>query len=85
MDQESNTAMLGGHTSTILSYPIDHPVSIIFVQSHHYSCQVEGLAKAMDTLTFLGRKWTKGHFTEVLREDDETYGKFNGALPQCKT
>ena len=44
---------------------IDHLCTIDNHQIHHYSCQVEQLSKAMDILTFLGRKWTKGHFTEV--------------------
>jgi len=59
------------------------------LDSSHYTekdqNEVEQLAKAMDILTFLGKKWTKGHVTEVLREDDETYSDFDGPLPQCKT
>jgi len=57
------------------------------LNSSHYTDtnqnEVEELAKAMETLTALGRKWTKGHVTEVTRDDDEMYGYFDGALPQC--
>jgi len=53
--------------------------------SSYYTNQneVEQLARAMDTLTFLGKKWTSGHVTEVSREDDEMYSHFDGPLPQC--
>ena len=33
------------------------------ISFHH---KLEQLARAMDTLTFLGKKWTSGHVTEVI-------------------